>query len=157
MLGYEQVVAARLVRNELGAAEREAADEDPEAREELLLFGVEELVAPFDRAAQRPVSLGQAGAWRCPQEIEARVETFAQRTWREDVASRRGKLERQRKTVQADADLDDRLGVRVRELEVGSGRASPIDEQPDRLGPAQPGNRGTPRRIGQLEGRHPVD
>ena len=42
-----------------GTVEREAADEHAEAREERLLVGREEVVAPVDRGAKRPVPLGQ--------------------------------------------------------------------------------------------------
>ena len=49
-----------LLGDELGGAEREPADEDAEAREELLLCGLEELVAPLDRPAERPLPLGHA-------------------------------------------------------------------------------------------------
>ena len=71
LLGREQVVAEErldpledvevgLIGDDLGGGEREAADEDGEAREELLLFGTEELVAPLDRRAERPLPLAHA-------------------------------------------------------------------------------------------------
>ena len=148
MLGREQVVAEErldplqdvevgLLGDVLGGGQREPADEDGEAREELLLLRLQEVVAPLDRPAERPLALGETGARRRPQEIEPRVETLEQRARREKIAARRGELERQRKTVEPDAELDHRLGVRLGELEVGPGRTSSIDEQPDRLGPPQ--------------------
>ena len=95
--------------------------------------GCRSVVAPLDRAAERPLALGETGARRRPQKIEPRAETLEQRARREQIAARRGELERQRQTVEPDAELAHRLGVRLGELEVGPGRPGAIDEQPDRL------------------------
>ena len=117
----------------LGGGQREPADEDGKAREELLLLRLQEVVAPLDRAAERPLALGEPGARRRPQKIEPRAETLEQRAGREEIASCRGELERQRQTVEPNAQLDHRLGVRLGELEVGPGGTGSVDEQPDRL------------------------
>ena len=144
--------ASRISRSGCPATSSAAPSVNPPTKTarlvELLLHRLEELVAPLDRAAERPLALGQAGARRGPEEIEPRVETLEQRTRREQVAARSSKLESQRKPVEADANLRNGLGVGLRELEVGPGRPRSIDEQPDRLGPAQPGDRGTRDRSG---------
>ena len=67
-------VELEVAGNRLRAVEGEAPDEDAEAREERLLLRAEEVVAPFDRGAQRPVPLGQAGAGLGLQELEPPFE-----------------------------------------------------------------------------------
>ena len=62
----EPVAAA----DRLGGLERAAADEDGEAREQRLLVGAEQLVAPVDRRAQRLLALGQV-ARAAGEELEA--------------------------------------------------------------------------------------
>ena len=90
VLGGEQVVAEQrlgplqdvevgLLSNVLGGGKREPADEDREAREELLFLRLEEVVAPLDRPAERPLTLDETGARCRPQEIEPRAETLEQR------------------------------------------------------------------------------
>ena len=75
VLGREQVVPEErldplqdvevgLLGDVLGGGQREPADEDGEAREELLLLRLQEVVAPLDRRAERPLPLGETGA-RC--------------------------------------------------------------------------------------------
>ena len=80
---------------------------------------VQEVVAPLDRGAQRPVPLGQAGAGLRLQDLEPRAEALEDVARREQLDSRGGELERQREPVQADAQLGDRVGVQLGELEVG--------------------------------------
>jgi len=46
--------------------DRGAAGEDPEAREARLLVVVEQVVAPVDRRAQRPLARGRV-AWACAE------------------------------------------------------------------------------------------
>src|SRR5262249_2954269 len=132
MLGREQAVAEERLDSlqdvEVGslcyrlcAPEREASHEDAEIREELLLPRVEEVVAPPDRAPQRPLSLGQARSWRGPEQIEPGVETLDQRARRKQVAARGCELEGERKTVEADAELHDGGGIGLGELEVRPG------------------------------------
>ena len=89
VLGREQVVAEErldplqdvevgLLGDVLGGGKREPADEDRKAREELLLLRLQEVVAPLDRPAERPLALGETGARCRPQEIEPRAETLEQ-------------------------------------------------------------------------------
>ena len=74
-----QDVEPGLLGDELGAAQRETPDEDGEAREELLLLRVEELVAPVDRRAQRPLALGQTGTRHRLQQLEPAAEPLEDR------------------------------------------------------------------------------
>ena len=78
MLGREQVVAEQRLDplqdvevgplgDALGGGEREPADEDGEAHEELLLLRLQEVVAPLDCPAERPLALGETGARCRPQ------------------------------------------------------------------------------------------
>ena len=57
-------------------------------------------------------------------------------------------LERERQPVQADAQLRDRVGVQLGELEVGPCVACAIDEEPHRLGPPETVDLERARRIG---------
>ena len=62
-----------------GTVEREAADEHAEAREERLLVGREEVVAPVDRGAERSVPLGQTRARHRLQQLESAAEPLEDR------------------------------------------------------------------------------
>ena len=72
----------------LGSLEREAAGEDGEAREELAARGVEEVVAPLDRRAQRALALGRV-ARAARQQRERRVEALEQRARARGASSAR--------------------------------------------------------------------
>jgi hypothetical protein len=56
---------------------------------------LEQVVAPFDRCAQRPLALGRV-ARTTRQEIERRVEPFEEPLGREQLHPRRGQLDRER-------------------------------------------------------------
>ena len=135
----------------------EAPDEDAEAREERLLLSAEEVVAPLDRGAQRPVPLGQAGAGLGLQELEPRAEALEDVSRREQLDPGGGELERQREPVQADAELGDRVGVQLGELEVGPCVARASDEEPYRLRAPEPVDLERARRVGKLERGDGVD
>ena len=152
-----QDVEVGLLGDVLGGGQREPADEDGKAREELLLLRLEEVVAPLDCPAERPLPLGEAGARCRPQKIEPRAETLEHGAGGKEIAACRGELERQRQTVEPNAELAHRLGVRLGELEVGPGGPGAVDEQPDRLDPAQLRKRETLRPIRQLQRRHRID
>ena len=72
-------VELEVAGDRLRSVQREAPDEDAEAREERLLLRRQEVVAPLDRGAQRPVPLGQAGAGLGLQELEPRAEALEDR------------------------------------------------------------------------------
>ena len=116
-----------------GAVEREAADEHAEAGEERLLVGREEVVAPVDRGAECSVPLGQTGTRHRLQQLESAAEPLEDRARREQLDPCRSELERERQPVEAKAELGDRLGVLIGELEVGPRLACTVDEQPYRL------------------------
>ena len=79
----------------------------------------QEVVAPLDRGAQRPVPLGQAGAGLGLQDLEPHTETLEDVVRREQLDSGGGELERKREAVQTEAELGDRAGVELGEVEVG--------------------------------------
>ena len=116
----------------LGRGERAAAGEDGEAREERLLVGAEQVVAPVDRRAERLLAGGQV-ARAAGEEVEALLEPGEQRLGREQLRTRGGELDRERQAVEADADLGDRRRVRVRDREVGLHGPGALDEERDRV------------------------
>jgi hypothetical protein len=81
-----------------GGVECGAAGEDGEPREERLLVAVEELVAPVQGGAERPVP-GRCVARACGQQLEPAFEAFEHRVRFELSGSGRGELDRQRETV----------------------------------------------------------
>ena len=113
--------------------QREAADEDAEAREESLLLRAEEVVTPLDRGAQRPVPPGQACAGLGPQDLEPYAETPEDLLRREQLDAGGSEFECKGKAVQANAQLGDRVGVQLGELEVGPDVACASDEESNRL------------------------
>ena len=78
-----------------GGLERAAAGEDRQAREQALLVGVEELVAPADGVAKGLMAC-RLVARAAAQEIEALVEPLEHRLRRKELRPRRGELERER-------------------------------------------------------------
>jgi len=78
-----------------GALDGRAAEEDREAPEERALGRVEEVVAPSDRPAKRPLPIG-AVAGSAGQEAEPFPESGEDGVGREELDSRRGELDRER-------------------------------------------------------------
>ena len=150
-------VEREVPRNRLRALEAEAPDEDAEAREQCLLLRAEEVVAPFDRSAQRPVPLGQAGAGLRLQVLEPPFEALENVVRREQLDARGSELECQREPVEADTQLGDGAGVHLGELEVGPCVACPSDEQPHRFGAPEKVDFEGVGRVGELERRDAVD
>ena len=72
----------------------------------------------------------------------------------QDLGPGGGQLDGQRQPVQPGADLRHRLGVLLGQLEAGPHRLGPLDEQPDRVGPAKGLGVGGPCRVGQGQRRH---
>jgi hypothetical protein len=94
----------------LGGVQRPAAGEHPEPPEERLLCLAEEVVAPGDRIAQRPLAGGQV-ARAAGQRQPPIAQPGQQRRRREDPALGGGQLDRQRQPVQPPADVDHHPGV----------------------------------------------
>jgi len=114
----------------LGRVEREAAHEDGELVEQLLLGLLEQLVAPGDRVAKGALALvGVAAAAR--EEGQAFAQPFRQPSRRQHGQTRRSQLEREREPVQAAADLADHVRVAGAQAEVGLHRLRALDEQLD--------------------------
>ena len=88
--------------------------------------------SPLDRVAQRPVPRRRSRAGLSPQQLEPGPRRH-DRAWREKLDPRGSELDRERKPVKAETQLDDRVGVGIRELEVGPDIACSIDEQPHGL------------------------
>ena len=113
LLAAEQVlVEQRAERVDFGAAdglgrlERAAAREHREAREQLLLALVEQVVAPGDRRAKGSLALGGV-ARTAGQQRQPLLEPFEQRRRRQHLHARRGQLDRQRQPVEPRADRRD--------------------------------------------------
>jgi hypothetical protein len=111
---YEALVEQRLERVEVGGTdifgclERAAAGENRQTREQLLLVVRQELVAPLDRRAQRPLALRQVTRAR-GEELEAVPEPLEDLPRRQHLHTRRGELERQRQPVETARDVADVL------------------------------------------------
>ena len=102
---------------------------------------VEQVVAPFDRRAQRPLALGRvAGTAR--QDGERRVEPLEKPLGREQLRPRRGELDGEREAVEAAADL---LHRRVGS-DLAPDRPGALDEERGGLLLREAGRAGTPAR-----------
>src|SRR5512132_4458812 len=88
----------------LGGLDGEAPSERGEPAEETLLLVAQELVAPFDRRAQRSLAFRRAVRPRGKQR-EALLEPFEQLVRVEHGDARRGELDRKREPVEAPTDL----------------------------------------------------
>ena len=129
----------------LGRLHGRAAGEHREAREAPLLGVAEQVVAPVDRRAQRLLARGRvAGAGA--QRAERGVEALGDLGRRQQSAAGGRQLDRQRQPVDAPADLRDRGGVGVAQVEVGIVGSRALAEQRDgvRRAPAPRGSSGVP-------------
>lgn len=133
----------------------EAAPEDRQALEDDLLVLAEQVVAPVEGRAQRPVT----GGSRARTGLEQR-EPLAQASQEllggEGRDARGGELDRQRQPVEPAAHLGDRRGVRGLELEPRRAALRAVDEQPDGVGPAHRLHPEVQARVGQAHRRHVV-
>ena len=119
------------VHDPLGGVARPVADEDGEAPEQSLLRVGQQVVAPGDRAPQRPLPFGQV-ARPAGQQVDRVLQPLEDPGRREDLHARRGELDRERQALETRGDRADRIGLVSGGLEVGSNEAGPVDEQ--RLG-----------------------
>ena len=94
-----------------GCGQREAACERRQPSQQLLLVGVEVVMAPVDRRAHRLVPRQHLVA--SAKQAKTIVEMIADRIEREKFHARRGELDRKRDPVQPPADIGDR-GDRLR-------------------------------------------
>jgi hypothetical protein len=108
-LAHEALVEERLQRVGVGVddllrgLEAAAPGEDGEASEEALLLVAEQVVRPFDRRSQG--LLAGIGVELALEQFEALREALEQLLRAEDCCARSGKLERERKLVEAEAKL----------------------------------------------------
>ena len=131
------------IRDGPGGVGGPAAGEDGEPGEEPALFRGEQVVAPGDGAAQRPLALGLVA--RPAREVEAPAEPLEDRRRAHDPDAGRGELDRQREAVEALADRPDRGQRVLAEDEVGAVRTGAIDEQGDAGASTSSGGTGCPR------------
>ena len=110
------------------AASRVQPPRKRERREELAFFGLEQLVRPFDRCAQRALAVRRV-ARAAREERESLLEPLEQLARGKGLHASRGELERERQVVEAAADFRDCLV----DLEVGLHRTRPRGEEADRL------------------------
>ena len=116
------------VRNGLGRGERAAAAEDRESTEKTLTVVVQQLVAPFDRRPERPLTLGQISC-ATGEERQAVLEPGEDFPGCEGLHPNCRQVEREREMVEPAADLGNRL---VR-LEAGLHGPRPRIEEGDPL------------------------
>jgi hypothetical protein len=142
-------------RHCLGAVGAKAAGERREGREQRLLLGAEQVVAPLDGGAERAVPL-RHGRVRRLQHVEPAAETTQDRTRSEQVDPCGGQFECERQAVQADAQLGDRVSVFAGQFELGSSRLCPLDEERDRAVGDEAVDHGDTRWVRKLERRNHV-
>ena len=87
-------------------------------------------MAPVDGRAQRVVAGGRVASGGA-RSAECHLQTLGDLGGRQQPAAGRGELDRQRQPVDAPADLRDRRGVAVAEIERGIVGSRPLDEQGD--------------------------
>ncbi len=112
--------------------EREPSAEDSEPGEELLLVRAEQVVAPGDRVAERPVPVGKV-AGPTAEELEPLVEEREHRLGRQQLRPGGRQLQGERQVVEARADVLDGFAVRLRQREARVGSLRAIDEERDRV------------------------
>ena len=125
--------AAAAARHLLHRLEREAALEHAQAPEQRALVVRQELVAPVDGGAQRPVAR-QRRLVSVREEVEAVREPGGDLLHRENAHARRGKLDRKRDPVQLRAHGEQRGHGGRGHREVGPHPRGPLHEQPHRVG-----------------------
>ncbi len=140
----------------LRLVERHAAREYRRPVEEPARAGVEQVIAPRDRPAQRLLALGQAAARRGEQ-IQALAEASQDRVRREQLDAGRGELDGEWQAVEATADVEDGRGIGVGQPEVGSDGHRALHEQRHALRARQRFGRDPARaQVGQPERRDRV-
>jgi hypothetical protein len=118
--------------HDLRHVEAPATAEDGQAVDESAGTGLEQVVAPGDRPAQRLLALREV-ARSGRQQREMVLEAGEDLVGRQQLDAGGGELDRKRHAVQARCDACDGGGVRVRDLEIRTHRAGTGDEQPHGL------------------------
>ena len=126
-----QVLGHRLDRGDLRVREHRHQLVQP------LLPGLQELVAPVHRRAQRLLPLREV-ARPAAEQAQPVAQSIPEHVGREQAQARRRQLDRQGQAVQAAADLGHGRSVVVGQLEVGPDDLRPIHEQLDCLVAADP-------------------
>ena len=117
----------------LGDVQGSTAREHGQPREHPPRVLVEEVVAPFDGSAERPLALGQVPA-AAREEPEPVVEPPRDPARAEEPDARGGELDRERQPVEPPDDLRHVGGVVGGEREVRADGHRPLHEQPHGLG-----------------------
>ena len=118
--------------------------EHGEDLEQRALVVIEQLVAPGDRVAERPLAVGQV-ARSAAEDIEPAPEAVAQLGGREQAKPRGRELDRERQPVEPRADLADDGGRLVVEAEARPRLTPALDEEGDRGGGHRAGGAGRQR------------
>ena len=129
----------------LGRLQVAAAREDPQPREQAAILVVEQVVAPVDRAAQRPLPLREVRGRRRRGGRAGPRAARAIAAGESSAHAGRRELDRERQPVEAAHDLGDVRRVVVGEREVRPDGPRPLDEQLDGLGSRRSSSHG-PRR-----------
>ena len=108
--------------------EPEAASEDAQSREQLLLIRSEKVVRPLHQILHGAVT-GNHRRLRAGQEIETLVETFSECGGTHGPDARRREFDRKGKAVEVADDLDDVTHIVRSEREPGTGRDGAFDEE----------------------------
>ena len=104
----------------------------PEPPEEDALGWIQQVVAPIDGSAERPLSLGEI-ARGAGQERQASLQTAEDRLRVEQLDPGSGQLDGQGQAIQPRADAGDRRRAEVVDLEVGAHGLCASDEERHRV------------------------
>ena len=111
--------------NLLCRREGEAAGEDGQRAEKRPLLGGQEVVAPGDGLAQRPLPLRQIPRAAC-QQLQPPLQPGKERVRAEEPHPCRGQLDGERQSIQAMTDLGHRRGGRVVDRKVRAAPPAPV-------------------------------
>lgn len=112
------------------------ADEHGQETEQALLVGPEQVVAPRDGIAQRPLPVGQV-AGPAGQKLKPALEAGDHRFRLKQLDAGGGELDRERQAVQTSADLPHRAGVLGAQTEIRPRRLRALHEERNRREHAQ--------------------
>src|SRR5207247_7163545 len=130
--------------------ESSAASKHREPGQQALQSGIEQLIAPRDRAGERLLATREiAGAGA--QRAQALLQPCEEGLRREQLAPRRGQFDCERQAVHSLAAAGDGGRVLGGGVEVGLRRKCPLDEQLDRLVLGEGFERRVRLRVGQIE------